>query len=133
MLSTDIKAKLYIDHLVLTVADIDRTKDFYSKILGNPDYQDKYQIMYHIGQTKLFLCLPHGTIPQGDKFNSNRIGLEHFAFGVQTVEQLQQIQKTLDSNSIKHSGIHIDKHSNKEKIWLDDPDGIRVEFYIRPK
>jgi len=54
------------------------------------------------------------------------------AFGVQTAEQLQQIQTTLDDSSIKNSGIHIDKHSSKEKIWLDDPDGIRLEFYIRP-
>ena len=133
MLPTDIKAKLYIDHLVLTVRNIDTTADFYAKIFGKPDYQDKYQIMYHIGQTKLFLCLPHGTLPQDDKFNANRIGLEHFAVGVQTVEQLQAIQKALDSNSIRHSGIHIDKHSNKEKVWLNDPDGIRLEFYIRPK
>jgi hypothetical protein len=29
-----------------------------------------------------------------------------------------------------HSGIHIDSNSQREKIWLNDPDKIRIEFFI---
>ena len=61
-----------------------------------------------------------------------RVGLEHIAVGVKNIDDLTAIAKALDEASIKHSGIHLDNHSNKEKIWLDDPDKIRVEFYIRP-
>lgn len=133
MIAIDIKDKMYIDHIVLTVSDIEKTKIFYSKILGNPNHHDKCSIMYYIGQTKLFLVLPYGTLPTNDKFNPNRIGLEHFAIGIQTLVELKEIEKKLNTNSIKNSGIQIDKHSGKEKIWLNDPDGIRLEFFIRPK
>ncbi|MBL4653121.1 MAG: VOC family protein [Flavobacteriales bacterium] len=131
MISTDIKSKLYIDHIVLTVSNIERTKSFYSKILGDPDHQGENSIMYHVGGTKLFLVLPYGTLPKDDMFDANRIGLEHLAIGVRTLNDLKEIETTLDKNSIKNSGIHIDKHSDKEKIWLDDSDGIRLEFFIR--
>lgn len=133
MISADIKRKLYIDHIVITIGDIKRTKKFYSKILGDPDYSNQSSIMYHIGQTKLFFALPYVISPVNNIFDANRIGLEHFALGIQTLDDLKEIKKILDKNFIKNSGIHIDKHSGKEKIWLDDPDGIRLEFYIRPQ
>lgn len=36
----------------------------------------------------------------------------------------------IDAGGIVHSGIHIDSHSKREKIWLNDPDKIRIEFFI---
>jgi len=35
----------------------------------------------------------------------------------------------LTSNQIAHSGI--DRYGLKEFLWLDDPDGMRIEFYLR--
>jgi len=133
MIHSDIKSQLYIDHIVLTVSDIIRTKNFYSKIFGSPDHQDEYSIMYSVGETRLFFALSYGELQRGDKFSPNRIGLEHLAIGVRTLDDLKEIESALNKNDTKNSGIHIDKHSNKEKIWLNDPDGIRIEFYIRPK
>ena len=75
--------------------------------------------------------MPYAKLPKGDKFNPNRIGLEHIAIGVSELSILRKIENILNYVRIKHSGIHIDKHSKKEKIWLNDPDGIRVEFFIR--
>lgn len=131
MIGAYIKEKLYIDHIVLTITDIGRTLDFYSKIMGKPDYKNDFSIMYEMGRTKLFFSLPYDELPPGDKFNANRIGLEHLAIGIQTLDDLKEIEKCLDQNLIKHSGIHTDKDSLREKIWLDDPDKIRLEFYIR--
>lgn len=123
--------KLYIDHIVLTVSDIANTTEFYENVLGTPELKGKHSIMYSIGSTQLFFCLPYGQLPKGDKFSANRIGLEHLAIGVENLHDLHDIEKKLNRSAIKHSGVHIDKHSKKEKIWLDDPDGIRIEFYIR--
>ena len=132
MILGDTKTRLYIDHVVLTISNLTRTKEFYSKIFGSPDFQDDYSIMFHLGETKLFFALPYENQFENDKFNPNRIGLEHLAIGIKTLNDLKEIENTLNSESIKHSGIHIDKHSKKEKIWLDDLDMIRLEFYIRP-
>ena len=131
MLPTSITTRLFIDHLVLTIQDINRSATFYSAIFGEPAYRNEAEVMYHIGPTRLFLMLPHGEPLPNDRFDPKRIGLEHFAIGITSLEDLKEIEKVLDKASITHSGIHIDKHSGKEKIWLDDPDKIRVEFFIR--
>jgi glyoxylase I family protein len=130
MLSSELSARLFIDHLVLVVSDIGRTKEFYSKIFGEPAYQNERSLVYNIGRTRLFLVLPHGDLPAGDVFSPNRIGLEHFAIGIGSVEELREIEKVLNAGGIVHSGIHIDSHSKREKIWLNDPDKIRIEFFI---
>jgi glyoxylase I family protein len=129
MLPTSTTTRLFIDHLVLTIQDIHRSATFYSAIFGEPAYRNEESVMYYIGPTKLFLMLPHGAPLPNNRFDPKRIGLEHFAIGIASVEDLKEIEKVLNEGSITHSGIHIDKHSGKEKIWLDDPDKIRVEFF----
>ncbi len=37
----------------------------------------------------------------------------------------------LTSNEIAHSEITIDRYGLKAFICLDDPDGMRIEFYLR--
>ena|SRR5579863_1847311 len=130
MLSSGLTAKLFIDHLVLVVSDIGRTRAFYSKIFGEPAYQNERSLVYGIGRTRLFLVLPHGDLPAGDVFSPNRIGLEHFAIGIGSVEEMREVAQVLDAGGILHSGIHIDSNSKREKIWLNDPDKIRIEFFI---
>jgi glyoxylase I family protein len=129
-LSPGLASRLFIDHLVLVVTDIGRTREFYSKIFGDPAYQNERSLVYSIGRTRLFLVLPHGELPAGDVFTPNRIGLEHFAIGIGSVEDLREVGRVLDAGAIVHSGIHIDSHSKREKIWLNDPDKIRIEFFI---
>jgi glyoxylase I family protein len=130
MLPAGLAAKLFIDHLVLVVSDIGRTREFYSKIFGEPARQNERSLVYPIGKTRLFLVLPHGTLPENDVFSPNRIGLEHFAIGIGSVEELTEVEKVLNAGGIVHSGIHIDSNSKREKIWLNDPDKIRIEFFI---
>jgi len=129
MLPTSTTARLFIDHLVLTIGDINRSADYYSKIFGEPAYRNERSVMYKVGPTRLFLNLSRAET-SNDTFDPKRIGLEHFAIGIATIEDLKEIEKALDKGSIKHSGIHIDKHSGKEKIYIDDPDKIRVEFFM---
>jgi glyoxylase I family protein len=131
MIPANLRANLYLDHVVLTVQDIHRTKAFYTKIFGEPDFQRETGFMYHMGPTRLFFTLPRGPQAPNDRFDPTRVGLEHIAVGVKTTDDLRVYAKALDEAGIIHSGIHIDNHSNKEKIWLDDPDKIRVELYIR--
>jgi catechol-2,3-dioxygenase len=131
MLTKEFKDSIYIDHIVLTVTNLDETKIFYTKIFGDNEYEDNESVMYFVGTTKLFFVQQQDK-SVAPKFNPQQIGLEHLAFGISNIEQLQDIENELTNNKIRHSGIHIDKHSKKEKIWLDDPSGIRIEFFIRP-
>lgn len=120
----------FVDHLVLRVAEVGRTERFYTALLGQPTERAEGSIMYRIGHTRLFFtrCDEHQVGP----YAKEKVGLNHLAFGVRTLEELQAVRTQLDSLGIAHSGIKLDKYGQKEFIWLDDPDAMRIEFYMRP-
>ena len=120
----------FIDHIVLIVKDVEETEKFYTSFLGKPVQIEKEQVVYKIGETKIFFGLPFGDYEKSDK---DRSGLNHLAFGVRSGEELRDFEKVLNEANIKHSGIKNDQYGNKEFIWFDDPSGIRLEFYCRPQ
>jgi len=120
----------FIDHIVFIVKDVEDTAGFYNKFLGKPISKDKEQVVYIVGDTKLFFGLPNKDYKQYDKDES---GLNHLAFGVRGISELKKFEDKLNESNIKNSGIQIDKWGKKEFIWFDDPNSIRLEFYCRPK
>ena len=83
--------------------------------------------MYMTGDTRIFFAVTSdpGTL------DKEKIGLNHLAFGVNSLNELHQIETQLEKCGIAHSGIQMDQYGLKEYIWLDDPDGMRIEFYLR--
>lgn len=120
----------FVDHLVFRVAELDRTERFYTALLGQPPERAEDSLLYKAGDTRLFFTLSGG--PQQGNYEKEKVGLNHMAFGVRTLEELKTIRTQLDTAGISHSGIMIDHYGRKEFIWLDDPDGMRIEFYLRP-
>lgn len=121
---------MFIDHIVLMVSDVKRAEAFYSAFLGTPVHRDEESVAYQIGNTKIFLALPYHELPDSS-FNKDRLGLNHLALGVRSLRELKQYEQLLVTAKIKHSGVQIDKYGGKKFIWFDDPDGIRLEFYLR--
>ena len=120
----------FIDHITILVKDVERTASFYSKFLGEPIQKDQEVVAWKIGDTKLFFGLPYRE--NAKSFDKENIGLNHLAFGVRSLDELKNFEKDLNTGGIKHSGIKICPYSKKEFIWFDDPDGVRLEFYLRP-
>ena len=119
----------FVDHLVFRVADLEETERFYSRLLGEPSYKGEGSVMYVSGDTRLFFSrLAEG---RSESFDKENIGLNHLAFGVRTLKELQAFAAQLEASGIAHSGIRIDRYGKKEFIWLDDPDGLRLELYLR--
>jgi len=119
----------FVDHAVFRVGDLGKTEHFYTILLGEPSYRTEDSIMYEVGDTRLFFSACDAVNRRA--YEKEQIGLNHVAFGVRTLEELQAIRAQLDGGGVVHSGILIDKYGEKEFIWLDDPDGMRVEFYLR--
>jgi len=130
MISKTLKNSIGIHHIVFTVVDILETEKFYSKIFGAPDRVDGAKIVYTVGLTLLIFMQKSTPNPVIKKFDPTVIGLEHFAIGLKNLDELQQVGEVLTENQILNSGIHIDSHSKREKIWLNDPSNIRVEFFL---
>jgi len=121
---------LFVDHLVWRVRDLSQSEKFYAGFLGTPHERAADSIMYQVGDTRLFFtrCVrDHVTA-----YDKETVGLNHFALGVRTLEELEKIEDQLDAAGIAHSGIQLDRYGSKEFIWMDDPDGLRVELYLRP-
>jgi|SRR3989344_4775850 len=118
-----------LDHIVLFIKNLKKTEQFYNKFLGRYISKNKYQITYQVDNTFLFFALPYKKKPI--KYNKEDYGLNHIAFGIKNVKELEKIKILLNNNKIKNSGIKIDKYGKKPFIWLDDPNGIRLEFYLR--
>ena len=117
-----------IDHLVFRVSTLDRTERFYTAILGQSPERTEYSLMYKVGDTRLFFT----TSTEASSYNKEMIGLNHIAFAIHTLTDLRALEQQLDAAEILHSGIKLDQYGLKEFIWLDDPDGMRIEFYLRP-
>jgi catechol-2,3-dioxygenase len=130
MISKALKNNIGIHHIVFTVVDILETEKFYSKIFGAPDRADGAKILYTVGPTLLIFMQKSVPNPLSTKFDPTVIGLEHFAIGLKNLDELQQVEKVLTESQIANSGIHIDSDSGREKIWLNDPSNIRVEFFL---
>ncbi|HXW93074.1 MAG TPA: VOC family protein [Terriglobales bacterium] len=120
----------FVDHLVWRVRDLSLTERFYAALLGAPDHRASDSIMYQVGDTRLFFTRCHEQTAA--TYDKERVGLNHFALGVRTLGELTRIQTQLDTAGIAHSGIKIDSYGGKQFVWMDDPDGLRVEFYLRP-
>jgi glyoxylase I family protein len=122
---------LFVDHVVWRVRDLGQTEKFYAAVLGAPQQRAADSIMFEVGDTRLFFT--RCTAPDSRPYEKEGVGLNHFALGVRTLEDLNRIQARLDTGGIPNSGIKLDPYGSKEFIWMDDPDGLRLEFYMRPE
>jgi glyoxylase I family protein len=120
----------FVDHLVFRVADLGKTERFYTTVLEQEPERADDSAMYRIGETRLFFTRCRRI--QRKRYEKENVGLNHLAFGVVTVEELQSVRTRLDQARIVHSGIRKDRYGYKDFIWLDDPDNMRIEFYFRP-
>lgn len=121
-------ARLQIDHIVISVSDLTKSTKFYSAFLGKAK-QGKEDVHFVLGSTKLFLTSSYKL--SAKKLDKHNIGLNHIAFQVGSLPRLKAYRLLLDKAGIVHSGIQIDNYSLKEFIHFDDPDGIRLELYLR--
>jgi glyoxylase I family protein len=116
-----------IDHIVISVRNLKLSTKFYSSFLGK-SIIGKEDVSWKLGDTKLFITSPYKR--NAIKFNKANLGLNHIAFRLSTKSELKTYLQKLDRAKIANKGIQIDKYSKKEFIWFDDPDGIRLEFYL---
>jgi catechol-2,3-dioxygenase len=120
----------FVDHLVFRVSGLEASEQFYSTLLGEPGYRTEDSLMYMVGETRLFLTLSPEA--EGNRAEKERAGMNHIAFGLNSLKELETVQLRLDTARIAHSGTKLDPYGSREFLWLDDPDGIRIEFYVRP-
>ena len=121
-----------IHHVAIICSDYQKSKHFYTKILGfkilNEFYRAERQSykldlsVNGIYQLELF-SFPN---PPARASRPEACGLRHIAF---EVNNIQETRDFLVSQVIDCEEIRIDEFTDKAFFFISDPDGLPIEFY----
>ncbi|MCG3734680.1 VOC family protein [Vibrio cincinnatiensis] len=121
-----------IHHVAIICSDYQRSKSFYSEILGLKILAENYRA--NRDSYKLDLALPDGgqielfsfPSPPPRMNNPEAQGLRHLAFVVSSVELAAN---ELQANGIDVEPIRVDEFTGKRFTFFKDPDGLPLELY----
>ena len=122
-----------LHHLALTVTDVARSREFYTNVLGFQFLMDlgPRVLLNHNG---LIVALrPPNDAPgsaNGDRFDENRLGLDHLSFGVADRAEMEKAVRLFDERKVPHGEIR-DLNEFGLPIYVmafRDPDNIQVEL-----
>ena len=130
-----------VHHLRLTVTDIARSRAFYTQLLGfdvaaespppgTSEAEAAYPILWGgivmIRGNMLMGLRPVAQL--GDRFDENRVGLDHLSFSVASRDELEQARAWLDQRSVPHGDITALPSFGIYILPFRDPDNIQLEL-----
>lgn len=121
-----------LGHLVLYVKNLQRSADFYEKILGwkkIPGALNFPAAAFSSGRTHHELLLIE-VGPQAAPLNQgHRLGLYHFGLKIGDTDQdLQRALEHLEKHQVPLLGAT--DHTVSHSLYISDPDGNEIELYI---
>lgn len=120
-----------VHHLTLTVSDVPRARKFYSELFGFDLAREFGERVVLIKGNALLALGPApepGRAKAGDQFDENRVGLDHFSFGVSDKAELERAVGILDTNGVAHGEIVNLPPFGIDVLMFRDPDTIQVEL-----
>jgi catechol-2,3-dioxygenase len=120
-----------IGHVLLRVADLERSKSFYSDILGfevveqDPEHGGVFMTLGESGHTIDLFPAENPELPPPSA--RSRPGLQHIAFQVESYEALKDAYFTLQERGVEVTRAM--DHVSQKSIYFDDPDGNGLEIY----
>ena len=123
-----------IDHLVLSVGDFARSKEFYQKLLGFLGFKLKYEYEDMAGWSNgktLFWIAAADARGRQHKYRKGDIGFHHYAFEVgsrKDVDALGAFLEKNDMNIVDPPGGYYGR--NYYAVYFTDPDGMKLEAMI---
>ena len=130
-----------IHHLRLTVTDLERSRRFYTGLLGfeiaadspppdDPAADEVFKILFGgvvMIRGNLLMGL-RPMAPSGDRFDPDRVGLDHLSFGVASRDDLEQAARLLDELGVPHGEITSLTSFGIDVLPFTDPDGVQLEL-----
>lgn len=120
-----------VHHLTLTVADVDRSLRFYSELFNFQKVTEFGPKTIMSNGTMLLVLNPPPDPAQAipnDRFNENRVGLDHVSFSVASMADLETAVKLLDAHEIEHGEIKRHEPFGIAVLAIRDPDNIQIEL-----
>jgi catechol 2,3-dioxygenase-like lactoylglutathione lyase family enzyme len=124
-----------IDHVALTVRDIDRSVAWYTALTGSAPVLDEdtgpfRHAVFAVGGTLLGLhSFPEGI--DARPFSPRRLGMDHVAFACADRSELVAWARRLTDMGVPHGEI-VDAHYGSA-LAFTDPDGLPLELFCAPE
>ena len=121
-----------LHHIAIICSDYEKSKTFYTEILGFTVEQEIYREARKSYKLDLSLngnyLIELFSFPEPPKRTSRpeAAGLRHIAFGV---DNLDTWITFLNANKIDAEPIRIDEFTNKRFTFFPDPDNLPIELY----
>jgi glyoxylase I family protein len=135
-----------VHHLRVTVTDVERSKAFYTEVLGftvgvdaPPPVDDEHHDTI-VDSLQGGVVLVHGdmyfglrpvdpdSVGAADRFDPLRVGLDHLSFSVPTRADLDDAKRLLDEHGVEHGPIRDLVPLGISLLAFFDPDGIALEL-----
>jgi catechol 2,3-dioxygenase-like lactoylglutathione lyase family enzyme len=130
-----------IHHLRLTVTDVARSREFYTSLLGfdvaveappagDPSAEAMNRVLFGgvvMVRGNLLIGL-RPVAPRDDRFDEDRVGLDHLSFSVASREELDQAVRLFDERGVPHGEIATLSSFGIAVLPFRDPDNIQVEL-----
>ena len=130
-----------IHHLRLTVTDVERSREFYTQLLGfevavesppadDPSAAEAFKILFGgvvMIRGNLLMGL-RPMAPEGDRFDPDRVGLDHLSFGVASRADLEQAMRLFAEHGVPHGEITTLSGFGIDVLPFEDPDGVQLEL-----
>ncbi|MDP9382734.1 MAG: VOC family protein [Chloroflexota bacterium] len=121
-----------VHHLRLTVTDVQRSQQFYTGVLGFQVAMELPPGVLLTNGTVLLGLAPSpdpGRASSGDRFDENRVGLDHLSFTAGNRDELERAVQVFNQHGVQHSGV-VDLGAGLGLYVLPfrDPDGIQLEI-----
>jgi len=121
-----------VHHFRLTVTDVDRAVAFYTRILGFTKLMDLDPGAFlSNGQVGLGIGPPPHPerAIEADRFDENRVGLDHVSFAVPSRAALDDAVRILDQHGVAHSEIRdLGPAFGICILIFRDPDNVQLEL-----
>lgn len=131
-----------LHHVRLTVTDLARSRDFYQKVLGfevvaesqgdpadpavRSDPGQLYGGIVFLTNGMLFGLRP--VADEHDRFDSERVGLDHLSFTVASLDALREAATRLRDAGVEHGDIIELDAFGIAILSFSDPDGVHLEL-----
>ena len=130
-----------IHHIRLTVTDIDRSRAFYTGLLGfdvavaapesdDPKSDPSYPVLWGgvVMAKGNYLLGLRPVAHKGDRFDEDRVGLDHLSFNVESRAALNDAIRFLDKHKVPHGEVRELTSFGICVLPFRDPDNIQLEI-----
>ncbi|MDB5256576.1 MAG: hypothetical protein JWM14_1271 [Chitinophagaceae bacterium] len=121
-----------IHHIAIICSDYERSKKFYTEVLGFTivreiyrQERDSYKLDLALNGQYIIEIFSFSNAPQRLS-QPEALGLRHLAFAVSSIEEGRTYLK---QHGVESEAIRIDEHTGKRFTFFADPDGLPLELY----